>query len=205
MLFEIQVRTMLQHAWAEIHYSRDYKFGGVLPRHVRRRLYCLAGALELVDMNFATLASELDDYAETVMDNVSKGNLNIDINTTSLLTYLSIRLEYIKTRGTSVLDDGHISKTIVDELHNFGINSIGDLDKILNQEFLESVANHQEYTTYAGSLRDAMIFADIDRYFNNSWNNNWQEAESYTYEMLIDKYDEAKVERLFREKGIRWN
>ena len=56
LLFEVQVRTVLQHAWAEIEHDRNYKFSGVLPTHLQRRLHLLAGVLEIVDREFATLA-----------------------------------------------------------------------------------------------------------------------------------------------------
>ncbi len=153
-------------AWAEIHYSRGYKFSGVLPRHVNRRLYCLAGALELADMNFAALEREVDDYREDVMKRVDNGDLDIEINSTSLLSYLSIRLQHVKLKQVEVLEDDDISRTVIDELENFGILSLSDLNSLLNDEFLESVAKHQGYTTYAGTLRDAMIFSDIDRYLS---------------------------------------
>ena len=32
LVFEIQVRTVLQHAWAEVAHDRSYKFSGSLPR-----------------------------------------------------------------------------------------------------------------------------------------------------------------------------
>lgn len=51
--FEIQVRTVLQHAWAEIEHDRNYKFAGVLPPEIRRRLFLIAGMLELADREFA--------------------------------------------------------------------------------------------------------------------------------------------------------
>ena len=35
--FEIQVRTILQHAWAEFAHDRNYKFRGVLPDVIARR------------------------------------------------------------------------------------------------------------------------------------------------------------------------
>lgn len=203
--FCIRLRTMLQHAWAEVHYSRDYKFWGVLPRRISRQIYCLAGTLEMVDMNFSALAREIDNYANEVGEKVSRGDLDIEINSISLLRYLSLKLDPLQGKGVSVLADSHISKVIIEELENFGVCSLGDLETILNENFLESVVRHQGYTTYAGSLRDAMLVADIDRYFSASWNGNWQEAESYTFEMLKDKYEEEKVETIFKEKRIRWN
>jgi putative GTP pyrophosphokinase len=47
LVFEVQVRTVLQHAWAEIHHDRGYKFAGTLPpefeRHLFRQAAILAG------------------------------------------------------------------------------------------------------------------------------------------------------------------
>lgn len=66
LMFEIQVRTVLQHAWAEIEHERSYKFSGVLPTPIQRRLNLLAGVLEIVDREFVVLAGEIDRYAEEV-------------------------------------------------------------------------------------------------------------------------------------------
>jgi len=205
VVFEIQVRTMLQHAWAEIHYNRDYKFSGVLPRRISRQLYCLAGALELADMNFSALASEIDNYAEEISERVRRNDLQIDINSLSLPPYLSHKLKFLEVNGVQLVVDEHISRMIVEELQNFGVHSLKDLDAILNEQFLESIINHQTYTTYVGLMRDAMLVEDIDLYFANCWNSHWQEAESYTFEILKERYDGARVELMFRERGIRWS
>lgn len=49
MVFEIQIRTALQHAWAEVEHDRSYKFKGSLPAGMRRRFNLIAGLLELAD------------------------------------------------------------------------------------------------------------------------------------------------------------
>jgi len=60
---EIQVRTMLEHAWAEIEHDLGYKSAEVVPAVVRRRLERLAGLLELADQEFGAIRRELDAYA----------------------------------------------------------------------------------------------------------------------------------------------
>ncbi len=46
---EIQVRTVLQHAWAEIEHDIQYKSASVIPAEIRRRFMSLAGMLEIAD------------------------------------------------------------------------------------------------------------------------------------------------------------
>lgn len=52
---EIQVRTILQHAWAEIEHDIQYKSTEVIPREIRRRFKALAGVLELADREFQSI------------------------------------------------------------------------------------------------------------------------------------------------------
>jgi putative GTP pyrophosphokinase len=85
---EIQVRTVLQHAWALISHSFDYKVGSDIPRQLRRRLFRLSALFELAD-------SELDQIAENVLSllqsykkDVNEGKTPIELNIDSLKAYI---------------------------------------------------------------------------------------------------------------------
>lgn len=56
--FEIQVRSILEHAWAEIEHEIVYKSGVVHEAAAIRRFAALAGALELLDNEFLALREE---------------------------------------------------------------------------------------------------------------------------------------------------
>lgn len=60
--FEIQVRTILQHAWAEIEHDLGYKASDSTPEAIRRRFTRIAGLLELVDEEFVSIRRELKRY-----------------------------------------------------------------------------------------------------------------------------------------------
>lgn len=61
--FEIQLRTVLEHAWAEIEHDLGYKSRDAMPAPARRRLHRLAGLLELADQEFSAIRHDLHDYA----------------------------------------------------------------------------------------------------------------------------------------------
>jgi putative GTP pyrophosphokinase len=58
--FEIQVRSILEHGWAEIEHEVVYKSGIEQPAETTRRFASLAGALELLDGEFLALRKEND-------------------------------------------------------------------------------------------------------------------------------------------------
>ncbi len=58
--FEIQIRSVLDHAWAEIEHEVVYKSGVSYPLDVKRRFRAVAGALEVLENAFSGLAIERD-------------------------------------------------------------------------------------------------------------------------------------------------
>jgi putative GTP pyrophosphokinase len=59
---EIQVRTILSHAWADIEHKLAYKKKEDIPRQFRRRLSILSALFELADNSFDELRRERESY-----------------------------------------------------------------------------------------------------------------------------------------------
>jgi ppGpp synthetase/RelA/SpoT-type nucleotidyltranferase len=83
LVAEVQVRTILQHAWASISHSLDYKSGDEVPQEVRRRLYRVAALLEASDETFEVFRGEIGalraGYQEEVSEDTWRGlPLNLD-------------------------------------------------------------------------------------------------------------------------------
>jgi putative GTP pyrophosphokinase len=92
-LVEVQVRTILQHAWAEIEHDIQYKSSKTIPSEIRRRFVTLAGMLEMADREFQSIQDtdrELEDRAKTM---VQSGDLTgIEITPNALKFFLDKRL-----------------------------------------------------------------------------------------------------------------
>ena len=200
LFFEIQVRTILQHGWAEIEHDKDYKFSGELPTHLKRRFKVLAGVLELADREFNQIAQEIDEYSNAVKTDTKEGKLDILIDSTSIKPYLELKFDALIKHGMKPdFYDNKNEKKVLGELKSFGINTLEDLDRIIPIDFSENMLKinrvKSKFTNnYSGILRQVMIIADIEKYFSLCWGGTWIGIDKKTielyklYEVPIDEY-----------------
>jgi ppGpp synthetase/RelA/SpoT-type nucleotidyltranferase len=86
---EVQVRTILQHAWAEIEHDIQYKSVAALPTPIRRRFLALAGVLEIADREFQAINDTHLRIREEARASVAAGKLQeVEITADSLKAYL---------------------------------------------------------------------------------------------------------------------
>ena len=88
--FEIQIRTILQHAWAAINHDLGYKSEFGVPRAVTREFARLAGLLEIADDEFVRTRDHINRYAEETREKIINDNAD-DV----LIDMISLR-EYMK-------------------------------------------------------------------------------------------------------------
>lgn len=171
--FEIQIRTLLQHAWAEIEHDRSYKFSGELPKDIKRRFFLVAGTLELVDREFNSLAREIEEYADAVHTETKSGNLNFDIDSTSLFEYLKVKLkDYPDIKSTFCDKD----RELIQELKDCGITTLASLDGIMDSSIVKKVyeaSSDEDENNYLGFIRDMLMVALPEVYFSKAWKHHW--------------------------------
>lgn len=89
LVAEIQVRTILQHAWAEIEHDIQYKSSITIPDTIRRRFMALAGVLEIADREFQAIQDEDKLLKERSKMSIATGSLdNVEITGDALRPYV---------------------------------------------------------------------------------------------------------------------
>lgn len=82
---EIQVRTLLQHTWADVLHDRLYKTALKIPDEWVRESARLAALLENADENISRITSRTDSYTANFGNRMSRDMLNREIQTLSTI------------------------------------------------------------------------------------------------------------------------
>ena len=158
--FEIQIRTVLQHTWAEIEHDLGYKNEFGVPLHVRREFSRMASLLEVADEGFGRIKKELDAYRETVIDKLQRGDVeHVAIDTLSLREIMRYNENYLSLiNDIAAITGGTISEANADpfikQLCFFGINTLGGLDR--------AIRDYRELTMRIAS--DSLDGMEIDEF-----------------------------------------
>jgi ppGpp synthetase/RelA/SpoT-type nucleotidyltranferase len=90
---EVQVRTILQHAWAEIEHDIQYKSALAIPTEIRRRFMSLAGLLEIADREFQAIQDTDRQQTSEARNLVTRGELGtVEITPDALKAFLDKKL-----------------------------------------------------------------------------------------------------------------
>lgn len=118
---EIQVRTILMHAWAEIEHKLAYKSKTQIPKQFKRKLFRMSAKLEEADEQFEDLKKSISDYKKEViqLSTKKKKSDEIELNLDSLQAFLDSNFNERK----KIIQD---TANLVDELKKYKI-SLSDL------------------------------------------------------------------------------
>lgn len=141
LIFEVQVRTVLQHAWAEFEHDIRYKgAGGELDPRVDRAFTLAAGLIELADQQFDQIAA--------IQEEVPAGVKNVEISADTLpgiLTMLTgTRFPRAKTEYYPWMED---------LLSRNGVTTVAELRKLLNEADIAAVEESMKYRFPPSQLR----------------------------------------------------
>jgi putative GTP pyrophosphokinase len=203
MQFEVQVRTILQHAWAEVEHDRNYKFSGVLPAALQRRLFLISGVLEMGDRELNQLSRDIDAYAADVEERAREGKLKgEELNSTTLRAFIPELASGLKRAKMYYNADPDTLTNVIEECRAFGLKTTTDLKTLFTKELFAAIDEFQKDTNEAGLTRDAMIYSDITRYFADAWKKHWTGIDTGSVQTFANKYGIEKVRELLKKYAI---
>ena len=136
---EIQIRTLVQHAWSEASHMFQYKNEADVPKPLKRTIGRLSALLETVDLEFERVLTERDKYKENIATNSPIENdeekLNVDLLCEILRNYFPEIRDSDNTFGYSDL---------LNELYLLKFDTVDKLSSLVNQYKVQLMLEQKE-------------------------------------------------------------
>lgn len=141
MKLELQIRTVMQHAWAEIEHDLGYKSKEDIPNQYRRQFARLAGLIELADDNFLQLKNNIMNYKHEARKKLPTSKKELLIDSTTLMTYVTEDRNYIKllneikSSGMNIdfnINSSYLS-TMIQRAKKLDLKTIGDIAELFEK------------------------------------------------------------------------
>ena len=133
--FELQMRSALQHVWANMQHDMGYKSDVEIPVEYQRNMSRLAGMLELADEQFSRIRKEITDYRRNVQSLVASGNFDeVPLNGDTFRSYCDLRpfkrlADKMATINQAELYDDSLMPYYKVLVH-MGLKTIGDVERL---------------------------------------------------------------------------
>ena len=138
--FEIQIRTILQHAWAVINHDLGYKSDFGVPDAVTRDFSRIAGLFELADDEFVRTRDKVYGYTEDIRLKIRNDEADdVTLDSVSLREYVmnSRGMRSFLERLASICgaEIGPIDpESYLPLIKWLGMNTVGDLQRMLSED-----------------------------------------------------------------------
>ena len=144
--FELQMRSTLQHVWANMYHDMGYKSDVEIPAEYQRNMSRLAGMLELADEQFSHIRKEINNYRRKVQSLVASGNFDeVPLNGDTFRSFVALHPFKRLTDKIAAINQAEIYEDSLmpyyNVLRNLNMKTIGDIVRLRN-----------EYSEYAFQL-----------------------------------------------------
>lgn len=126
---EIQIRSILQHGWAEIEHDLGYKGSKGIPSEFKRDFNRVAALLETSDKEFNRLKRKLKEYNDKVKIDFSKEKVNYKVNAVTLKEFC-VTNETLKNINHSIAQAFNVQ--LEDRLDDIDFGSVSEKLKVNN-------------------------------------------------------------------------
>ena len=138
--FEIQIRSVLQHVWAEIEHDLGYKNEFGIPRDAKREFARVAGLLETADDAFLRIRNRVYQYEEDAKSKIMLDNaddLSLDHHTIGEFMKNNVLIKDF-TDSIAAISGARLipanPESYLAQLAFFKVQTIGDLKEMINRE-----------------------------------------------------------------------
>ena len=136
IIFEIQCRTILMDAWANVSHYLAYKGNASIPSHLRRDFYALSGLFYVADRHFELFFGEAMASAQEAISRAASGDIDDD----------AVNLETVQALFRQMYPDLHHASAasiseFVEEIVPLGYTSIRHLRRTL--ETVDAIARKE--------------------------------------------------------------
>lgn len=137
---EIQIRSILQHTWAEIEHDLGYTTKESVPKDIIRRFSRLAGLLEIADSEFVEIRDSLQEYESKVPEKIIENPASVLIDQASLLAFIEnstlvhdLDQRIVNMTNLEILEILYAEDMIVSNLKHVGLETIADIESALRE------------------------------------------------------------------------
>lgn len=207
LCFEIQVRTALSHAWAEIEHDRGYKLSGELPAHLKRRFNLLSGLLESADLEFNRLTEEIEAYKLELKSSNFSDILSLDVNKLSLINYLNIKFEdkQLNPENYSIDNFENENNLIYKILKKFNLEKIYEVDKIWNNNVDKITESWTDFENLSAPLVRVLLLHNLGRFLKIYPDAGIYNIARRDYEIIQSYYDKDEINELMEDLDLKVN
>ena len=136
--FELQMRSTLQHVWANMYHDMGYKSDVEIPVEYQRNMSRLAGMLELADEQFSRIRREINDYRRNVQSLVASGNFNeVPLNGDTFRSYLELKPFHRLAEKIAAINQAELYEDSLmpyfKVFYLLGMRTIGDIERLKNE------------------------------------------------------------------------
>ncbi len=133
--FEIQMRSTLQHVWANMQHDMGYKTDVEIPAEYQRNMSRLAGMLELADEQFSRIRREITDYRRNVQSLVASGNFDeVHLNGDTFRSYCELKPFQRLANKIAAINQAEMYEDSMMPYYNvlmhMGMKTIGDVERM---------------------------------------------------------------------------
>ncbi len=133
--FEIQMRSTLQHVWANMQHDMGYKTDVEIPVEYQRNMSRLAGMLELADEQFSRIRKEITDYRRNVQSLVASGNFDeVPLNGDTFRSYSELRPFQRLANKIATINQAEIYDDSIMPYYNvlihMNMKTVGDVERM---------------------------------------------------------------------------